>query len=658
MAKIPGVNDFGNAAPQLSRMQPQAGNVTAVSDAVARLGQTGMAIATKVDQNQRAIKVAGASAQAERDMITWFDEHERDQDFDSHDERYEQYVESIKTQHAETFKDDPRALNIFNEQLKEHTFKVGRKVTARAIQGKIGRQQIETDQTLSDLSTVAANHLIKGETDDFQNVMTRAETIIDMSAENGVLTTEEAAQRKQSIRANISLSEAQNDLTTNPAGLIEKMGSDGYSGIEGNDRITLTNRARAEIEHQKSKAVAAQKTADTELVSDAILAYQSGDFVSTEDLTAANESAARLGVNKQEDLLVARATSEYILLPKHARENFDAKIPGLSNAEQRDAMDKAESQIDAAVKADGYSYGLQQKKINPIELNIQDPASFSARVKQAEFLTNHYGKPVSPLTDDEAGTLVRGLELMSPQDKADLAVAIGDSDAIWAQLDKKNAGLFAMTGAIGDKSIMENVFKGQQLMKDGLAATLSKNDYLPEFDDVVGNVYVGKDRRDMLSASLAYYAATSDSADFAAGDFGKAIEAVSGGIGKINGFKIELPRDVSEDMFDDYIDDFTPEMAAAFGTATGYTNEQVAEAVQKGRVVSMGNNRYFVVDNRMEKSAGGKLVDVETGKDFIISFDISLYEAQQKDVALDDSTRRTARGRAVLDAQKRQVRIR
>ena len=120
MAKIPDGSAFGNALPQLSTMQPRAGNTGAGFDALARLGQTGVEVAKKIDANQRAVNVAKASSQAERDLITWLDDSAADDDYDTQDDRYSKHVEQVKKQHSQTLKDDPRALNVFNEQFKDH----------------------------------------------------------------------------------------------------------------------------------------------------------------------------------------------------------------------------------------------------------------------------------------------------------------------------------------------------------------------------------------------------------------------------------------------------------------------------------------------------------------------------------------------------------
>ena len=643
MAKIPDGSAFGNALPQLSTMQPRAGNTSAGFDALARLGQTGVEVAKKIDANQRAVNVAKASSQAERDLITWLDDSAADDDYDTQDDRYSKHVEQVKKKHSQTLKDDPRALNVFNEQFKDHEFKVGRKVTARALQGKIGRQQDETDTTLNNLSSIAANHLIKGENDEFTNVLSRANTTIDLAEEAGVLTQEEAGARKAAVKKDISLSEVQNDLATDPQSIITKMGEDGYSGLDGQDRIAWTNRARAEVERQDLKRKTLQKQQDTELVSDTILAFESGMFVSTDELIAASSSAERLGATKSEDLAVARATSEYILLPKASRETFKPNVTGVANAELLGAMDKADARIDSEIKKDGYSFAVQQNLIENVELDLQDPATFEARVKQSEFLESHYGQPVSPLTAEEASMLVRGLDLMSPTDKTQLAMTLGDAPAVWKQLDAKNAGLFAMTGAIGDPSIMENVFKGQELIKSGLSSTISKADYLPEFDDIVGSVYVGKDRRDMLSASMAYYAATADNPDFDSSDFEDAVQAVSGGIAKINGNKIELPRGVDEDDFDDFIDEFSPTSVEVFGGVWGMKNEEAAELIQKSALVSVGANQYNV---RLDD--GSRLFSATGDKPLVISFDAELLEADQTAV----NTRR-----AIIDAEVMAIKV-
>jgi hypothetical protein len=113
-------------------------------------------------------------------------------------------------------------------------------------------------------------------------------------------------------------------------------------------------------------------------------------------------------------------------------------------------------------------------------------------------------------------------------------------------------------------------------------------------DDVLGDVYGEADRRDIVAAARAYYAATvEDRAFYSANTFKAALQKVTGGIAEINGFKVQLPRDMEEDEFDRLISNFTPEMVERFGGLQGMSNEEGAELIRDLALQSDGNNAYF-----------------------------------------------------------------
>jgi hypothetical protein len=83
------------------------------------------------------------------------------------------------------------------------------------------------------------------------------------------------------------------------------------------------------------------------------------------------------------------------------------------------------------------------------------------------------------------------------------------------------------------------------------------------------------------------------------------MEAVTGGIGEYNGFKLELPRGVDQDRFEAWIDRFSPEMIDYFAPdgIAGMTNEEAADLVSRSRIQSIGNNRYAVVYSATNQEA-------------------------------------------------------
>ena len=279
---------------------------------------------------------------------------------------------------------------------------------------------------------------------------------------------------------------------------------------------------------------------------------------------------------------------------------------------------KADQEINKLALEDGYSLGVKQGIVESSPLDISDPASFQIRLDQSEILAAHYRVDVSPLSDAEAGALSDSIPDMTPAEKIELATTLQASPSVWGQLDKKNAGQFAMAGATGDPQVMNAVFKGQELLKQKLVKSLKQDDYLSDFNDSVEGVYGPQDRRAILDSVLSHYASTSSSAIdgvMDGGDFEASIAAVTGGIAKVNGFNLELPRGVTEDSFEDFIDDLQPETITDMGGIANYSDEGAVEAIQQGRVRSVGSNQYMVETN------GGTLFG-NNGEPFIFSYSL------------------------------------
>jgi hypothetical protein len=177
-----------------------------------------------------------------------------------------------------------------------------------------------------------------------------------------------------------------------------------------------------------------------------------------------------------------------------------------------------------------------------------------------------------------------------------------------------------MAGATGDMPVMSAIFKGQELLKQKLVKALKQDDYLANFNKAVEGVYGPQDRRAILDAVLSHYSSTSSNAingTYNNSDFEASLGAVTGGIAKVNGFKLELPRGVSDDDFNDYLDDLQPETIEDMGGIANYSNDAAIEAIQQGRIRSVGANKYMVETN------GGTLFGND-GKPFIFSYSVDV----------------------------------
>lgn len=261
------------------------------------------------------------------------------------------------------------------------------------------------------------------------------------------------------------------------------------------------------------------------------------------------------------------------------------------------ALKKSHDSINKMAEEDGYSLGVRQGLIDHIPFDPQDPQSFAKRIEQAEDLSGIYKKEVGPLTQSEVDGIVNILPESTATEKVELALMLGASPAIWKQLDKKNANVFAMAGAIGDRDVMSAIFRGQELIKTNQVKLPTQEEYLEVAEDVIGlagEVYGIEDRKTVIEAAIAYHAATTDSPEvFSSGDFEDALQAVTGGTTKFNGYRIELPRGVSDDDFEDFAEKLHPDIIEELGGLLFMKPEDVRDAQWQ----SIGNGRYHVLQD-------------------------------------------------------------
>ncbi len=143
----------------------------------------------------------------------------------------------------------------------------------------------------------------------------------------------------------------------------------------------------------------------------------------------------------------------------------------------------------------------------------------------------------------------------------------------------------------------------------------SRNEAIEAADDIIGDVYGAEDRKTVIDSALAHYAATTTTPDkFDKDDFENSVNAVTGGIGEINGGLVELPRGVDGDDFESFMDRFPASLVTHFGGVKGASAEEAAEYIQERKVKSIGTGKYIVLHDN------GVPVMREDGQPFVITW--------------------------------------
>ena len=271
-------------------------------------------------------------------------------------------------------------------------------------------------------------------------------------------------------------------------------------------------------------------------------------------------------------------------------------------------LKEADARITKAAQKDGYALASKQGIIEPTPLDYKEPATFKAREQQAQLLSQHYGVEVSPFTDEEVKQLVASVEGMTPQEQALTAMSIGEMDSpkVFKEIAKNKAPIFAMMAAVGVPEVAETVFTGQIELDSGNVKIADKELALADMYEYLGDVYTGENLAAVREASFAHYAATNGNNDYDDDKLKDSMKAVTGGVAKINGSSIELPRDVSEGEMEDFMDDFSVESVISLGGVDNRTPEEAADMIRNGIWRSRPGGTYAILTPAGELMQNGK----------------------------------------------------
>jgi len=369
-------------------------------------------------------------------------------------------------------------------------------------------------------------------------------------------------------------------------------------------------------------------------------ALADGFVPSKEDTTHINSLAADAGLSEELDKKVddIQKVAYYGKAPAADRR---AKIEELGKGGELEdynkwkALKEADARITKMAQDDGYTLAIQQKIIEPTPIDYKQPASFASRNDQAKFLSKHYGVEVSPFTDAETKQLVDATAEMTPAEMTDLAMSIGamGNTKILKEITKKQAPVFAMMAAIGVPQVSETVFLGQRELKLGNIELPKGDDKISmqgEMSDYLSNVYTGEDLAATIQSIQAHYAAMNGNNNYNKDVLMESMKAVTGGIAKINGYAIELPRGIEEDEMEDFIDDFSNNDVVSIGGVDNRTPDDAAKMIRDGIWRSRPGGVYAVITPFGELMQNGKPLRIKYDPSLSKRTPLSFEEFQEK----------------------------
>ena len=457
----------------------------------------------------------------------------------------------------------------------------------------------ESNEAVTSFGNEAASLAREGNSEGAAEAALQSFAVIDGLVESGDLMADKAANVKREINREMTeqVSRKKFDDLLSTKGVdeaqaeLDKIRGKNPKGWTPDEWQTYTNSQQTDINRQKAK-IGARSQAVSKEATKALKQYETavslGFEVDPQEQIRVKELVA--GTDNQEVFDRINKTAAFSVLSNSERTEQlnDLETGQLDDVADFTAALKANNEINVAASKDGYSLGVKQGLIEDITFNPSDPLTLSMKADQAETLSTHYGVQVSPLSDGEANSLSANIDLMTVAEKVQLAGTLNEAPAVWNQISPKNQQAFSMAGATGDNVLMTTVFQGQELIKNKLVSAPKAADYLSISDDFLSDVYGIQDKSAIIEAAKAHYAATAGNVDvFDADAFEDSLSAVTGGIGEVNGSKVELPRGVDEDSFEDFINEFSGAQVAGLGGVIGFDDNQAANAIQNGKIKSI-----------------------------------------------------------------------
>ena len=249
-----------------------------------------------------------------------------------------------------------------------------------------------------------------------------------------------------------------------------------------------------------------------------------------------------------------------------------------------------------AASKDLYKTAVQQGRAvgAPIVAGPDMAADLMERKLEMVAQSEHYGVPLQVLGSENAAQFGAQLDSMTTPEKLSIIQAIDASgaDEVYKEIAGKGYQVLAVAGGVKDSAIASHILAGSEALKLGTVKGPAQGDYLKYFNEIVKDVYLGKNRQALQEAVIAHYVSNHPDPVYDKSKFKESIDAITNGFGDVNGGYVALPKGITDNQMERYIDDVDAQSLDA--PAMGLTLEQTADYIQRGTPFSAGNNKYGI----------------------------------------------------------------
>jgi hypothetical protein len=257
--------------------------------------------------------------------------------------------------------------------------------------------------------------------------------------------------------------------------------------------------------------------------------------------------------------------------------------------------------------------------------------SVSQRLEAAKIVETRYGRPVSPLTADEAQQFAQTLAALPVQQRATALATIGTqlgpqaSAGLAAQIDKQDKGLslalqYGSSKTTAGRYTSELILKGQAAIKDKAVKVdaAAESGWKGQITKLVDGAYANE--RQAADVREAAYLITAGMAAEGSVDPARAVRLAAGGeIVEHNGKKVPLPAGMSQGDLEARLrslkpQDFTNQAPGGVVRVGGQetTVDAFVSALPDAQLISIGRGRYAV-------QAGGRVVTNAQGRPITVT---------------------------------------
>lgn len=533
--------------------------------------------------------------------------------------------------------------------------------------GQLKGRTVRDAVTLRDQGDTRANIMTLGEEYQRKAVKDRAGAVAEFSALIDAMGPaagfgpDEIAKQKQGFRENTAFTQATELVggARDIAGVRkarETLNGEGFADLDPQRRAqieaTLDGRETAYIQRAaaQEQARAARAQAAMNRAQAAFTAAQArtdaGIPDSPEQVTLTTQALAGTPFLETYRALQTQARevggfgSQPIAAQQAALDQVNAQIAtnGASESliKRRDSLQRVLESSRRDYGDDALRAGLQRGVIDalpPIDISSVDAATrtIGQRLQAAQVVQTRTGRPVSPLTNDEAEALASTINALPVQQRATALGTLGSSigpqaaAGLAAQIDKKDKALalalqFGTSATTEGRTTAEIILRGQQALKDRTVKveTMAVDGWRSSIAKEVDGAYSNQKQADDVKEAAFLIMAGLES-ERSGRSYKEAVGlAARGRIVEHNGKRIPLPAGVTQDDLDAKLRGLTPQnfTAQAPGGEVWVGGQAVpletfVQSLPDSQLIHAGYGRYNVlVGERFVTNAKGDRITI------------------------------------------------